>query len=306
MAPRHLKAIKETGNSLLASVDIHDSVGVLDKFFKKAKFFTEIERFDRYMEKLKRLSDEKRVHYVSICSPNYLHDAHIRLALRTGANAICEKPLVINPWNLDALAEIEKEYDTKVYTILQLRYHPTIVELKKKLESQENRDRVKVELTYVTSRGPWYQVSWKGMEEKSGGIAMNIGIHFFDMLLWLFGEVHDAKVHLRSQTRMSGFQNLEWADVSWYLSVDGEDLPKACLDGGKPAFRSIILDGKEIVFSEGFTDLHTISYQEILEGRGFGLMDAKPSVELVYRIRQSEIEGAVNNAHSMAKRHISG
>ncbi|MBI4776556.1 MAG: Gfo/Idh/MocA family oxidoreductase [Deltaproteobacteria bacterium] len=302
VAPRHLKAIHDTKCRLLAAVDPNDSVGVLDQYFSECRFFTEIERFDRHLEKLRRQSDDARVHYIGICSPNYLHDAHVRLALRVNAHAICEKPLVINPWNLEALAEIEAESECRVYTILQLRLHPSLMELKRKLESTGRRERADVCLTYITRRGPWYLISWKGSEEKSGGLAMNIGIHFFDLLLWLFGSFEKSVLHLNTPTKMAGALDLEWARVRWFLSVDGGDLPDGYLESGRPAFRSITIDGEEIEFSGGFTDLHTIVYQDILDGGGFGIEDARSSIDLVYRIRHSEIESDRTLAHPMIRR----
>jgi UDP-N-acetyl-2-amino-2-deoxyglucuronate dehydrogenase len=300
IAPRHLRAIRDTGNRLAAAVDPKDSVGVLDQYSFDVKFFTEIERFDRHLEKLRRGPEEGRIHYVSICSPNYLHDSHCRLALRVGANVICEKPLVINPWNLDALEEIEEETKRRIYTILQLRVHPSLIELRESLQGDNSvRD---VELTYITSRGPWYQVSWKGHADKSGGVATNIGIHFFDLLMWLFGSVNGIKVHHTDNERMSGFIELERARVRWFLSVDKNDLPDSVKAGGKTTHRSITVDGKEIEFSEGFTDLHTRVYEDTLAGRGFGIKDARPSVELTYKIRTAEISPVDELAHPLLKR----
>ena len=289
IAPRHMKAIKDSGNDLVAAVDSHDSVGVIDSYFPNARFFTEIERFDRHLEKLRRSNEQKKVDYISICSPNYLHDAHIRLALRTHAHAICEKPLVINPWNLEALEKLEAEYDNRVYTILQLRYLPAIIELKKQLSNAVNRDKVEVDLTYITRRGSWYGVSWKGDEAKSGGVIMNIGIHFFDMLIWLFGNVLKSTVNLRNNNKVGGCLELEGAKVNWFLSVDENDLPDSYRADGKFAYRSLKMDGHEIEFSNGFTELHTKAYEEILAGRGFGIADAKDSIELVYKIRNTKI-----------------
>jgi UDP-N-acetyl-2-amino-2-deoxyglucuronate dehydrogenase len=297
VAPRHLKAIYETGNRLIAAVDPSDSVGLLDRYAFDVRFFTEIERFDRHLEKLRRGPEKDRVHYVSICSPNYLHDAHCRLALRVHANVICEKPLVINPWNLDALEEIEREYDGKINTVLQLRLHPTLIDLRKKLQSATSEQQHEVILTYVTARGAWYHTSWKGYLEKSGGIATNIGIHFFDLLLWLFGKAGDLIVHHSDPERMSGFLELEHARVRWFLSINASDLPFTVTAGSKTTYRSINIDGKDIEFTEGFTDLHTRIYQETLAGRGFGIEDARPSIELVYRIRNSPVSRLDNNIH---------
>lgn len=302
IAPRHIQAIKETGNNLVAAMDPNDSVGVMDRYFPEAKFFTEIERFDRHLEKLRRQSGDERVHYMAICSPNYLHDAHARLALRLHAHAICEKPLVVNPWNADALREIELETDCRVYTVLQLRLLPALVALKQRLEAEPHRKRANVELSYITRRGPWYHHSWKGQEQKSGGIAVNIGIHLFDVLTWLFGSTHEERLHLSSASRMSGSLELEWASVKWFLSVDKEDLPAGYMEAGKAAFRSLTLDGEEIEFSDGFTDLHTRVYRDILGGGGYGLDEAKPAIELVHRIRQCPVTNAKNGAHPLLER----
>lgn len=287
IAPRHLRAIRDTGNRLVAAVDPKDSVGILDQYSFDVRFFTEIERFDRHLEKLRRGPEEERVHFISVCSPNYLHDSHCRLALRVGADVICEKPLVINPWNLDALEEIETETRRRVSTVLQLRVHPSLVQLREALQGDSTVHDV--ELTYITSRGPWYQISWKGQADKSGGVATNIGIHFFDLLMWLFGSVNGIKVYHSDDERMSGFIELERARVRWFLSVDKNDLPEAVKANGRTTYRSITVDGKEIEFSEGFTDLHTKVYEETLAGRGFGIKDARPSVELTYKIRTAEI-----------------
>jgi len=289
VAPRHLKAIQDTGNRLVAAVDPTDSVGLLDKYSFDVRYFNEIERFDRHLEKLRRGSEEDRVQYVSICSPNYLHDAHCRLALRVHANAICEKPLVINPWNLDALQEIETEYDGKINTVLQLRLHPALLELHRALHSNSGNSQHEVILTYVTARGAWYHTSWKGYIEKSGGIATNIGIHLFDLLLWLFGKAGAMHVYQSDPDRMSGTMELEHANVRWYLSIDPRDLPFTVTPGGRSTYRSISIDGKEVEFTEGFTDLHTHVYHETLAGRGFGIEDARPSIELVHRIRTTPI-----------------
>jgi UDP-N-acetyl-2-amino-2-deoxyglucuronate dehydrogenase len=288
IAPRHMKAIRDTGNNLVAAVDRSDSVGILDSFSQDIAFFTEIERFDRHIDKLKRQGEERRVHYVSICSPNYLHDAHIRFALRSGADAICEKPIVLNPWNVDALAEIEKETGGKIYNILQLRTHPSIIALKEKIAKAKKNEKYEVDLTYMTSRGRWYFASWKGAHDKSGGVASNIGVHFFDMLMWIFGDVKHHEVHLAEDGKTAGFLELENANVRWFLSVDRNDLPEATVAAGKATYRSITVDGEEFEFSEGFTDLHTLVYQEILAGRGFGLEDARPSINLVYELRNTK------------------
>jgi UDP-N-acetyl-2-amino-2-deoxyglucuronate dehydrogenase len=300
IAPRHLRAIRDTGNQLVAAVDPKDSVGVLDQYSFDVKFFTEIERFDRHLEKLKRGPEEGRIHYVSICSPNYLHDSHCRLALRVGADAICEKPLVINPWNFDALEELESETRHRIHTILQLRVHPQLIQLRNDL--QQTGGQHDVELTYITSRGPWYHVSWKGHEDKSGGVATNIGVHFFDLLLWLFGSVAGIKVYHSDESRMSGFIELEHAHVRWFLSVDKNDLPVSAKAGGKTTFRSITVDGTEVEFSEGFTDLHTRVYEETLAGRGFGIKDARPSIDLTHAIRTSAISAPDEFAHPLLKK----
>jgi UDP-N-acetyl-2-amino-2-deoxyglucuronate dehydrogenase len=299
VAPRHLKAIRTTGNRLIAAVDPHDSVGILDSFFWDTRFFTEIERFDRYLEKLRRQSEENRAHYISICSPNYLHDAHVRLALRLRAHAICEKPLVISPWNLDALQDLEDEFGCRVYTVLQLRYHPTLIALKEALGTRFLDGRADVCLTYITRRGPWYDISWKGSLEKSGGVAMNIGIHFFDLLIWLFGPVEGCNVHLSTHQKMAGALELERARVRWFLSVDGEDLPGGYLDTGRAAYRSITIDDQEVEFSEGFGDLHTRVYEEVLAGYGYGISEARPSIDLVHTIRNSAIVVPKGNVHPM-------
>jgi UDP-N-acetyl-2-amino-2-deoxyglucuronate dehydrogenase len=297
VAPRHLRAIAETGHRLVAAVDPHDSVGILDRYFPHARFFTEVERFDRFLELLRRRQDPDQITHLSVCSPNYLHDAHVRLALRVRAHAICEKPLVINPWNLDQLAELETEYERRVYTVLQLRLHETIAALKRDLDERARRERAEVTLTYVTRRGPWYHHSWKGAPEKSGGLATNIGIHFFDMLIWLFGPVTRSIVHLSRREKMAGALELEWARVRWFLSVDGADLPRACLADGRTAYRSIVVDGEELEFTGGFEDLHTRTYADVLSGDGFGIEDARPSIRLVHDIRHAEIESSLADAH---------
>lgn len=287
IAPRHLKAIKETANRLIAAVDPHDSVGLLDQYWFNVKFFTEFERFDRHLEKLRRGPEENRVHYLSVCSPNYLHDAHCRLALRVGADAICEKPLVINPWNLDPLAELEAETGRRIYTVLQLRVHPKLIQLRETLLNERSSTPHKVCLTYVTSRGNWYDVSWKGAPEKSGGIATNIGIHFFDLLLWLFGPAGDCRVYHSDNKRMSGYLELERAQVKWFLSIDAADLPFDIVPGSRSTYRLITIDGQEVDFTEGFTNLHTSVYQEVLAGRGWGIEDARSSINLTYRLRNT-------------------
>lgn len=305
VAPKHFKAIKDTGNHLIAALDKNDSIGILDSYSYDTAFFTEFERFDRHAEKLKRLGDEKRIHYVTICSPNYLHDAHIRFALRIGANAICEKPLVLNPWNLDALAQLEKETGSKIYNILQLRVHPSIVALKKKINEADQKEKYVVDLSYITSRGNWYFTSWKGFPEKSGGIATNIGIHFFDMLIWLFGDVKYSEIHLADARKMSGFIELTKAKVRWFLSVDTKDLPAEAVAASRPTFRSITINDQEIEFSGGFTDLHTLVYQDILAGNGFGIEDARPSLNLVSELRgMNPVKSGNWNIHPFAMRQL--
>jgi UDP-N-acetyl-2-amino-2-deoxyglucuronate dehydrogenase len=304
VAPRHLKAIRDTGNQLVAAVDPHDAVGVLDRYSLDVRFFTEIERFDRHLEKLRRGPESERVHYVSICSPNYLHDAHIRLALRAGADVICEKPLVINPWNLDALESIERETGRRVNTVLQLRLHPELIALRERLAAGRGKDGDKdlhdVSLTYVTARGRWYDVSWKGSAERSGGIVVNIGIHLFDLLLWLFGGVVASEVHTCEPRRIAGYLQLERARVRWFLSTDIADLPAASAAGARTTFRSIAVDGGEIEFSDGFTDLHTRVYEEAQAGRGFGIADSRPAIELAYRIKTATPEVVPSRLHPFA------
>ncbi len=299
VAPRHMKAIKETGNRLVAALDLSDSVGVIDSYFPDADFFTEFERFDRHIDLLRRQNNG--VAYVSICSPNYLHDAHMRFALRSGANAICEKPLVLNPWNLDGLLELEKETGKSVSTILQLRLHPSIVQLRKEMEKLANDTKHDVDLTYITSRGHWYGVSWKGDEHKSGGIATNIGVHFFDMLHFVFGDLQENTLHFSSDTTAAGFLEYERARVRWFLSVDSTNLPDAAREAGQRTYRSITVDGREVEFSGGFADLHTVSYRQILEGRGFGLEESRVAVETVSKIREMEAVGAKGMYHPCLK-----
>lgn len=289
VAPRHLKAIKETGNRLVAALDPHDAVGILDKYAFDVQFFKETERFERHLDKLRRGPAESRVDYVTICSPNYLHDTHIRLALQNGANVLCEKPLVINPWNLDAIADLERESGRRVSTVLQLRLHPQLIALRERLRTARPDDLHEVSLTYVTARGGWYDVSWKGSDEHSGGIVTNIGIHLFDLLLWLFGRVKDCRVDARQRRRARGTLELERARVKWFLSAEGADLPFTPEPGAKTTFRSITVDGEDIEFSEGFADLHARVYQEVLAGRGFGIDDSRPSIELTHRIRQAPV-----------------
>jgi len=300
IAPRHLKAIRDTGNKLVAAVDPKDSVGILDQFSFDVRYFPEFERFDRHLEKLRRGPEEQRVHYLAVCSPNYLHDAHIRLALRTGADVICEKPLVVNPWNLDALEELEGETGRKINTVLQLRVHPSIIRMKESLKNLPGGKKHDVVLTYITGRGHWYAASWKGSVEKSGGLATNIGIHFFDLLLWLFGDVQRCEVHLNQPARMSGFLELQHANVRWYLSVAIDDLPMKPTPGSKTTYRSISGDGQELEFTDGFADLHTKDYERTLAGNGFGIHDARPSIEAVHTIRSTGLSTDLELAHPMA------
>ena len=302
IAVRHLKAIKDTGNYMLAALDPSDSVGIIDSYFPDSHFFVEFERFDRHVDKLRRTGIH--LDYVSICSPNYLHDSHIRFALRSGASAICEKPLVLNPWNIDALAEIEKEYNKKINTILQLRIHPVLIELKKKIDNTPGDIIHDIDLTYITSRGNWYFNSWKGDIHKSGGIATNIGIHFFDMLTWIFGNVRNSAVHLLTPNKAGGYLELDKARVRWFLSLDHQDLPESVKLAGKRTYRSVVMDQTNIEFSEGFADLHTRSYEEILAGRGFGLQDARPSVDIVYQIRNANPIGLKGNYHELCKKAL--
>lgn len=303
IAPRHLKAIKETGNHLVAAFDKNDSVGVMDSYFPDADFFTEYERFDRHLEKLKR--EGTKIDFLTVCSPNYLHDAHIRFGLRYGADVICEKPLVLNPWNVTGLKEIEAETRRNIYTILQLRLHPVIIELKNRIKAEVDDKIHDVELTYITSRGKWYYTSWKGDVSKSGGIATNIGIHFFDMLTWIFGAVQENVVHVHTHDRAAGFLQLKKARVKWFLSINADTLPIEIKNKGVRTFRSITMDEKEIEFSEGFTDLHTLSYQEILRGNGFGVKDTQDSIQTVHHIRNTQPIGLQGDYHSLAALQLS-
>ena len=300
IAVRHVKAIKDTDNLLVASLDRFDSVGFVDSYFPEMDFFVEFERFDRHIAKLNR--EGTRVDYVSICSPNYLHDSHIRFALRNGADAICEKPLVLNPWNIDALIDYEKETGHRVFNILQLRHHPSILELKKKIDEQPNDTIHDIDLTYITSRGNWYHFSWKGDVHKSGGIATNIGVHFFDMLTWIFGDVKENVVQVLKEDKAAGTLELEKARVRWFLSIDAEDLPGEVRTAGQRTYRSIRVDKEEIEFSGGFTDLHTISYREILDGNGFGVEAARKSIQTVYTIRNTTPVGLKGDYHPFARR----
>lgn len=305
VAPRHLRAIKEIGSNLLAAYDPNDSVGVIDSFFPKAHFFTEFERFDRHIEKL-RLEKQQSIDYMSVCTPNYLHDAHVRFALRNGADAICEKPLVLNPWNAEALMKLEDTSSNKVNTILQLRLHPSIIALKKKIESEPQDKIHDIDLTYITSRGNWYYASWKGAIEKSGGICSNIGIHFFDMLIWVFGDVQKSTVHLMEHDRASGVLQLKNANVRWFLSINAETLPEDVVAKGQRTFRTITINNQELEFSAGFTDLHTESYKHILLGSGFGITETLKSLKLAYDLRHAKIATVSADAHPFASKDLVG
>ncbi len=297
IAPRHMKAIKETGNKLVAALDPSDSVGVMDSYFPQADFFTEFERFDRYIDKLRRANSPDQLDYVSICSPNYLHDAHVRFAIRSGAQAICEKPVVLNPWNIDGLLALEKDTGRRINTILQLRLHPAIIKLRNEVNQRSDGHKYEVDLTYITSRGRWYLRSWKGDEKKSGGIATNIGVHFYDMLHFLFGDLCENRVHFRNDKKAAGYLEYRHARVRWFLSIDAGDLPPAAKENGQTTYRSITCDGDEIEFSGGFTDLHTESYKEILAGNGFGLEANRVAIETVASIRTQDVQAGGADAH---------
>ncbi|MGM9506777.1 Gfo/Idh/MocA family oxidoreductase [Larkinella sp. GY13] len=299
IAPRHFKAIKETGHAVVTAFDKFDSVGIIDSFFPQADFFTEFERFDRHVDKLRR-GGKTPIDYVSICSPNYLHDAHIRFGLRSGADVICEKPLVLNPWNIGAIAEMEKETGKKVYNILQLRLHPTIIALKNRMDKDTSGKIYDLDLAYITCRGKWYNTSWKGDKSKSGGIATNIGVHFFDMLTWIFGKVKQNTVHVHEDNKAAGYLELERARVRWFLSTDDESLPEAIRLTSKRTYRSLQIEGEEIEFSDGFTDLHTKSYEQILAGNGFSLSEASPSIEIVHYIRNASLSPLSGDYHPLA------
>ncbi len=305
VAPRHLQAIRQTGHQLVAAYDLHDSVGVMDSYFPEADFFVEFERFDRHLDRLRRAG--RGIHYLSICSPNYLHDAHIRFGLRLGARVICEKPLVLNPWNVDALAEIVRETGLEVYNILQLRLHPSVIALRQQQQSQQTEQKPDIELTYITARGHWYYTSWKGDILRSGGIATNIGVHFFDMLIWIFGPVVRNVVHVHTHDRAAGFLELERARIRWFLSIDADTLPGEAKSQGKRTWRSLTIGGRQFEFSDGFGDLHTLSYQGILQGEGFTLEEARPAIEVVHAIRHQLPVGLTGDFHPYAalplKRH---
>ena len=304
IAPRHMKAIKETGNNLVVAMDTYDGIGIMDSNFPQADFFTEFERFDRFVDKWHR-NGNKKIEYIAITTPNYLHDSHIRFALKSGAHAICEKPLVLNPHNIDQLKIIEEETGKKVYNILQLRLHDSIIALKEKIskELEKNPNRIyDLDLTYLTSRGKWYFVSWKGDEAKSGGIASNIGVHFFDMLSWIFGELQENVVYLKEADVNAGFMKLKNANVRWFLSVNYDYIPEDIKETGKRTYRSIRVDGEEFEFSEGFTDLHTKSYEHILNGGGFGLEEARNSINIVSEIRKLQPIGLTEQSHPFCKK----
>ncbi|NJY64062.1 Gfo/Idh/MocA family oxidoreductase [Salinimicrobium sp. CDJ15-81-2] len=303
IAPRHMKAIKDTGNDLIAALDPFDSVGIIDSHFPNADFFTEFERFDRHIDKKKR--EGQRVDYVSICSPNYLHDSHIRFGLRSGADVICEKPVVLNPWNIDALEVLEKETQRKVYNILQLRLHPSVIALKHKIETAPKDKIFDIDLTYLTSRGNWYYTSWKGEISKSGGIATNIGVHFYDMLIWIFGDVKSNTVHLHTHDRAAGYLELEKARVRWFLSINYDIIPEGIRQAGMTTYRSLTIEEQEFEFSGGFTELHTKSYEDILAGGGFRIGEAKAAIELVHDIRRKQAIGLKGDYHPLANKELS-
>ncbi|MBC6409699.1 MAG: Gfo/Idh/MocA family oxidoreductase [Ekhidna sp.] len=303
IAPRHMKAIKDTDNNLIAALDNFDSVGIIDSYFPNADFFVEFERFDRHIEKL-RYEKEVYIDYTSICTPNYLHDAHIRMALRRGSDAICEKPMVLNPWNIDKLVQVEKETNKKIWNILQLRVHPSIVELKRKIANGPEDRVYDIDLTYITSRGHWYYTSWKGDVSKSGGIATNIGVHFYDMLAWVFGSVKENTVHVHTHDRISGYLEFEKARVRWFLSINYDLIPDEVKKRGQRTFRSITFSGEELEFSGGFTDLHIKSYEEILNGNGFGIQETRKAIEIVHDIRHASPVGLKGEYHPMAKKEL--
>lgn len=298
VAPRHMNAVKEVGGDLIGAFDPADSVGVMDRYFPKTRFFTEFERFDRFIDKISRSGNG--VDYISVCSPNYLHDAHARYGLRSGADVICEKPLVLNPWNLDGLQELEAHTGNRLFTILQLRLHPVIVALKNFIDNEPADKIFDVDLTYITSRGSWYFVSWKGDDAKSGGIATNIGVHFYDMLSFVFGDLEVSHVHLRNSSQAAGYLEFKRAKVRWFLSVDANDLPE-CTAKAQSTYRSVKVEGNEVEFSSGFTDLHTLSYRNILEGCGFGIDTVRPSIELVSNIRTCSVSPNKGDVHPFAQ-----
>ncbi len=300
VAPRHMRAIKETGNELVAAMDKFDSVGIIDSYFPEASFFTEFERFDRHLDKERRKGN--KIDFLSICTPNYLHDAHTRFGLRNDADVICEKPLVLNPWNVDALVNMEQETGRRIWNILQLRHHRAITDLKQKIDNGPADKIYEVDLAYFTARGQWYHHSWKGASQKSGGIATNIGVHFFDMLTWIFGPLQRSIVHLHEKDRAAGYLDLAKAKVRWILSINQEDIPQSAKEVGRRTYRSITVEGKEIEFSKGFEDLHTTSYAEIIKGNGFGIKDTRPSIELVHTIRNTSPVGLKGDYHPILKK----
>jgi UDP-N-acetyl-2-amino-2-deoxyglucuronate dehydrogenase len=302
IAPRHLKAIKDTKNHLVAALDPYDGVGIMDSYFPQADFFTEFERFDRHVDKLRRKGTN--IDYVSICSPNFLHDSHIRFGLRNGADVICEKPIVLNPWNMDALKNLEQETGKNIYNILQLRLHPSVIELKNKIASGDPNKIYDVDLSYITSRGHWYYTSWKGDIQKSGGVATNIGVHFFDMITWIFGDIKENVVHLHEHDRAAGYLQLEKARVRWFLSINYDTIPEEVKAKGMRTFRSITVDGDNFEFSGGFTELHTRSYEHILEGNGFRITEAEKAIQTVYNIRHQKPLGLKGDYHPLAKLHL--
>lgn len=302
VAPRHLKAIKETGNTLLSAYDKSDSVGIMDSYFPNAAFFTEQELFDRHNTLLKERGEA--LDYVSVCTPNYLHDAHTRYGLRLGADVICEKPVVLNPWNIDALEKVEAETGHNAYTILQLRLHPSVQALRDKVASEAKDNKYDIDLTYITSRGKWYYASWKGDEHKSGGVATNIGVHFYDMLCWIFGDVERNIVHVASHDRVAGFLELKHARVRYFLSINADHLPAEAVERGLRTYRAITVDGREFEFSEGFAELHTESYRRIMEGHGFSISEARPSIQIVHDIRNATPVGLKGDYHPLAAREL--
>lgn len=303
IAQRHLKAIRDVGGDLLSAYDTHDSAGILDQYFANVDFFTEFERYDRHLDKIRRL--QRKIDYLTICSPNYFHDSHIRFGLRNKADVICEKPIVLNPWNIDALLDIEKESDNRIYSILQLRLHPSIITFKNKIDNGPKDKIYDIDITYLTSRGNWYYTSWKGDVQKSGGIATNIGVHFFDMLSWIFGEVKTNSVHVHTHDRASGYLEFNQARVRWFLSINYDTIPEEIKRNGDRTYRSIKIEGEELEFSGGFTDLHTESYKQILAGKGFGISETRQSIEIVHDIRYKTPIGLKGDYHPLAKLPLS-
>lgn len=303
IAPRHMKAVRDTGNEIVAALDPFDSVGIIDSYFPDADFFTEFERFDRHVDKLRR--EKEGVDFVTICSPNYLHDAHIRFGLRQEAQVICEKPIVMNPWNIDALQQIEAETQKDIFTILQLRLHPSVIALKERMDTMDAKEKTDIDLTYITSRGKWYYASWKGDLQKSGGVATNIGVHFYDMLRWIFGEVQENIVHVHTHDRAAGYLEFEKARVRWFLSINYDTLPEGVKEKGMRTYRSLSIGEEEFEFSGGFTELHTRSYEEILKGNGYGLKDVRPAIEIIHDIRTQNAVGLKGDYHPFAAQPLS-